>query len=59
MKHERFFDPPEPPGPPWEACVQFMHRPPRLMMRRKVDGCWQYREPTGAEYEDHMSAEAW
>lgn len=57
MKHERDFV--ETSGPAWEAYVQFGHTPPRLMMRRKIGGQWEYREPTGAEYEDHASAEAW
>lgn len=30
-----------------------------LLMRRKVDGVWEYRRPTPAEESDYVSMEGW
>jgi hypothetical protein len=31
----------------------------RLVMRRRVDGQWQYRAPTAEEVENYVASEAW
>jgi len=31
----------------------------RLVMRRKVDGKWHYRQPTPREEADYMACESW
>ena len=31
----------------------------RLVMRRKVDGKWHYRQPTAREEADYMACESW
>jgi hypothetical protein len=31
----------------------------RLVMRRKVDGKWHYRQPTAKEEADYMACESW
>lgn len=43
----------------WEFYVSLEEHPPRLMMRRKVNGQWEVRKPTQAEAEKYMDEEAW
>ena len=42
----------------WE-CYLSLCTGCRLVMRRKVDGEWQYRSPTPEEEADYVAAEAW
>lgn len=46
-------------NPEWEFYIKLVARPPRLVMRQKIDGEWQYREPTPEETAEYLAAEAW
>lgn len=56
MKHEREF---ESPGANWQHHIRFDVNPPRLAMRIKVNGRWEYREPTRREVDEYNQSEAW
>lgn len=50
----------------WEAFIAFTEktlntgeRHRGLLMRRKVDGVWEYRRPTATEESDYVSGDAW
>ena len=49
----------DPPGAVWKAFVRLDASPVRLVMRRKINDRWEYREPTQQEVEEYNDDTAW